>query len=525
MKKLEEVLQDWEAVIGLEIHAELTTLTTKMFCGCKLEFGDTPNTHTCPVCLGLPGALPVPNKAAIESIVLAGLATNCDIEKHSMFYRKNYMYPDMAKNFQTTQGPVAFCMRGHLDLAVDGPAAKERTDIAALAPGEAQGNVTKTEDGYVAHVGITRIHMEEDAGKMVHIGGGEGRIAGATHSLVDYNRAGTPLIELVTEPELRTPEEARLFMHKLRQIYLTLGISDCSMEEGSMRCDGNVSLRRRGAAEFGTKTELKNMNSFKNLHDGLAYEICRQAEVLEEGGTIRQETRHWDPSAKRTIVMRVKETADDYRLFPEPDLAPYDLTDEWIESVRAKLPELPDQKIERFMNNFALSSYDARALVDVPALTNAFEQCMQCAGASAQKLAKPVANMLVNDVAAYMNTHASFDIAHSALTPQRLCDVVELIASESISTKQGKEVLVACIEHDKDPHQIVEERGMKQVSDTAALEAVVQSALDASPAQVEKYKSGNTKVIGFFVGQCMKQMKGQANPKVLNELLEKKLSE
>ncbi len=334
MKKLEEVLQDWEAVIGLEIHCELTKLETKMFCGCKLEFGAEPNTHTCPVCLGLPGALPVPNKAAIESIVLAGLATNCDIEKHSMFYRKNYMYPDMAKNFQTTQGPVAFCMRGHLDLEVDGAGAKERIDIDDLQVGETRGNITKTEDGYIAHVGIERIHMEEDAGKMIHIGGGEGRIAGATHSLVDYNRAGTPLTELVTLPDLRTPEEARLFMQKLRQIYLAIGISDCSMEEGSMRCDGNVSLRRRGTKEFGTKTELKNMNSFKNLHDGLAYEICRQAEVLEEGGIIYQETRHWDPSKKRTIVMRVKETADDYRLFPEPDLAPYDLTDEFIESVR-----------------------------------------------------------------------------------------------------------------------------------------------------------------------------------------------
>lgn len=364
MRKLEEVLEDWEAVIGLEIHAELTTLDTKMFCGCKLEFGAEPNTHTCPVCLGMPGALPVPNRAAIESIVLAGLATNCDIEKHSMFYRKTYMYPDMSKNYQTTQGPVAFCMRGHLDLDVDGAAAKERIDLDGLDVGESRGNVTRTETGYTAHVGITRIHMEEDAGKMVHIGGGEGRIAGATHSLVDYNRAGTPLTELVTEPDLRTPEEARLFMQKLRQIYLALGISDCSMEEGSMRCDGNVSLRRRGAKEFGVKTELKNMNSFKNLHDGLAYEICRQAEVLEEGGQIFQETRHWDPSAKRTIVMRVKETADDYRLFPDPDLAPYDLTDEWIDSVRAKLPELPDQKAARFEDAFGLSAYDARHLVE-----------------------------------------------------------------------------------------------------------------------------------------------------------------
>ena len=293
----------------------------------------------------------MPNKAAIESIVLAGLATNCDIEKHSMFYRKNYMYPDMAKNFQTTQGPVAFCMRGHLDLDVDGPAAKERTDIAGLGAGDTYENVTVTDTGYTAHVGITRIHMEEDAGKMIHIGGDEGRIAGATHSLVDYNRAGTPLIELVTEPDLRTPEEARLFMQKLRQIFLAIGISDCSMEEGSMRCDGNVSLRRRGSTKLGVKTELKNMNSFKNLHDGLAYEICRQAEVLEEGGQIYQETRHWDPTMKHTIVMRVKETADDYRLFPEPDLAPYDLTDEFIEASAPSCPSFPTRRLSASPSN------------------------------------------------------------------------------------------------------------------------------------------------------------------------------
>ena len=520
MKKLEEVLQDWEAVIGLEVHCELTALETKMFCGCKLEFGAEPNTHTCPVCLGLPGALPVPNRKAIEGIVLAGLATNCDIEKHSMFYRKNYMYPDMTKNFQTTQGPVAFCMRGHLDLQVDGPGAKERVDVAGLPAGETCGNVTVTEDGYMAYVGITRIHMEEDAGKMVHIGGGEGRIAGATHSLVDYNRAGTPLIELVTEPDLRTPEEARLFMQKLRQIYLAIGISDCSMEEGSLRCDGNISLRRRGAKEFGTKTEIKNMNSFKNLHDGLAYEICRQAEVLEDGGTIYQETRHWDPSAKRTIVMRVKETADDYRLFPEPDLAPYDLSDEFIEAVRARLPELPDQKQERFQESFGLSAYDARHLVDEPAVTDFFEHCMQVADAS---LAKPLANLLINDVTARMNADADFDLADSPLSPERAVELVKLTSSDAISSKQGKEVFAAVLDEDKDPAAIVEERGMKQVSDTGAIEAVIDAVLAANPDEVARYREGNTKLIGFFVGQCMKEMRGQGNPKLINQVLAAKL--
>ena len=523
MRKLEEVLQDWEAVIGLEIHAELTTLDTKMFCGCKLEFGAEPNTHTCPACLGMPGALPVPNRAAIESIVLAGLATNCDIEKHSMFYRKTYMYPDMSKNYQTTQGPVAFCMRGHLDLDVDGAAAKERADLDGLAVGESRGNVTRTTDGYTAHVGITRIHMEEDAGKMVHIGGGEGRIAGATHSLVDYNRAGTPLTELVTEPDLRTPEEARLFMQKLRQIYLALGISDCSMEEGSMRCDGNVSLRRRGAKEFGVKTELKNMNSFKNLHDGLAYEICRQAEVLEEGGQIFQETRHWDPSKKRTIVMRVKETADDYRLFPDPDLAPYDLTDEWIESVRAKLPELPDQKAARFEDAFGLTPYDARHLVEHRETADFFEACMELAGDEAAKLAKPVANLVINDVTAYLNAQDGVKLADTALTPARALGLVKLVAADAISSKQGKVVFAAILDEDKDPDAIVAERGMEQVSDTGAIEAVVDAVLAANPDKVAQYQGGKTGLIGFFVGQCMKEMRGQGNPKLINELLAKKL--
>lgn len=523
MRTLEEVLKDWEAVIGLEIHAELTTLETKMFCGCKLEFGAEPNTHTCPVCLGMPGALPVPNKAAIESIVLAGLATSCDIEQHSMFYRKTYMYPDMSKNYQTTQGPVAFCMRGHLDLEVDGAAAKERVDVIDLDTSERSGNATRTEGGYTAHVGITRIHLEEDAGKMVHVGGGEGRIAGATHSLVDYNRAGTPLTELVTEPDLRTPEEARLFMQKLRQIYLALGISDCSMEEGSMRCDGNVSLRRRGSTAFGVKTELKNMNSFKNLHDGLAYEICRQAEVLEEGGQIFQETRHWDPSAKRTIVMRVKETADDYRLFPDPDLAPCDLSDAWIDEVRAKLPELPDQKATRFENAFGLAPYDARHLVERAETAVFFEECMQNAQADAAALAKPVANLIINDVTAYLNAHEGVQLGNTPLTPARALELVRLVAAGTISSKQAKEVFAAVLDKDKDPYVVVEERGMKQVSDTGAIEQVVDAVLAANPSKVEQYRGGKTGLIGFFVGQCMKEMRGQGNPKLINELLAQKL--
>ena len=508
MKELEEVLQDWEAVIGLEIHAELTTLHTKMFCSCPIEFGAEPNTHTCPVCLGLPGALPVPNKDAIRSIVKAGLATNCEIEKHSMFYRKGYFYPDMAKNFQTTQGPVAFCMRGHLDLEVEGKAALERPDIEKDADG-----------GYIAHVGITRIHMEEDAGKMTHLGGAEGRIDGADRSLVDYNRAGTPLIELVTEPDLRSPEEARLFMQKLRQIYLAIGISDCSMEEGSMRCDGNVSLRRRGAKEFGVKTELKNMNSFKNLHDGLAYEIRRQAEVLESGGTIRQETRHWEPGAKRTIVMRVKETADDYRMFPDPDLAPFDLSDEFIEGVRAELPELPDEKRDRFIAEHGLPKADAAAIAGDVAMAELFDTAAE---GLEDGEAKKLANILLNDLSAWANENNA-TVADLAASPAHLASLAKLLAADTISSKQGKEVIAAIIADDVYPEAYVEEHGMKQTTDTGAIEQLVEQLMQENPDKVAAYRDGKKGLQGFFMGQIMKAMKGQGNPKVISKIVTDKL--
>ena len=292
-----------------------------------------------------------------------------------------------------------------------------------------------------------------------------------------------------------------------------------------MRCDGNVSLRRRGSTKLGVKTELKNMNSFKNLHDGLAYEICRQAEVLEEGGQIYQETRHWDPTMKHTIVMRVKETADDYRLFPEPDLAPYDLSDEFIEGVRAKLPELPDQKATRFADEFGLSAYDARHLVDHRATADFFEACMEVAGKDAAKLAKSVANLAINDVTAWLNASEDADLAQSPLTPARAVELVKLLAEDAISSKQAKQVFSAIMDEDKDPSVIVEERGMKQVSDTGAIEAVVDAIIAANPDEVARYKEGNTKVIGFFVGQCMKEMRGQGNPKIINQLLAKKLAE
>lgn len=512
MKELAEVLKDWEPVIGLEIHTELTTLETKMFCGCKLSHSDEPNANVCPVCLGLPGALPVPNRAAIQSIVLAGLATNCQIMKRSMFYRKNYFYPDMSKNFQTTQGPVAFCMGGWLDLDVDAKAAAERLD---------DGCVERAADGsYTAHVGITRIHMEEDAAKMVHVGGAEGRIGGADHSLIDYNRCGTPLIELVTEPDLRSPEEARLFMEKLRQIFLTIGISDCSMESGSMRCDGNISLRRRGTTAFGTRCEMKNLNSFKSLHDALEYEIRRQAEVLEEGGVVYQQTRHWDANARRTVVMRTKETADDYRFFPEPDMAPFDLTDAFIDEVRAKLPELPDARAARYVQTYGVKAADAAQLAGDPALAAFFEQAVEGADA---KLARAIANVVLNELMGYLNAQGT-SIAQTTITAAQIKSLAELLSSDAISSNQGREVFGLMAESGDDPAKIVDERGMRQVSDTAALEPIVDEVIAACPDQVAQYKGGNAKVIGYLVGQCMKASKGKGNPKLFNQLLAAKLA-
>ena len=562
MKELSEVLKDWEAVIGLEIHTELTTLETKMFCGCKLSHDDAPNTHVCPVCLGMPGALPVPNRRAIESIVKAGLATNCEIQKHSMFYRKHYFYPDMAKNFQTTQGPVAFCMHGRLDLEVSGRGAAERPECAfgeneakslASASANAVGLSRQMAEGlpegaevsdtalggmgsydtaglavperradgsYSVPIRILRIHMEEDAAKMVHVGGAEGRIGGAAESLVDYNRCGTPLIELVTEPDLRTPEEARLFMEKLRRIFLAIGISDCSMEKGSMRCDGNVSLRRRGETGLGTKTELKNLNSFKALHDGLAYEICRQAEVLESGGTIYQETRHWEPSRKRTVVMRVKETADDYRLFPDPDLEPFDLSDEFIEHCRAELPELPDAKRDRIEREFGVKRADAEQLAGDPVTAAFFEEA---AAELSGKAAQTVANLVVNELAAYLKA-SGVALGESGIEPAQVASLAKLLASDEISSNQAHEVFEAMAASGDDPEKIVDERGMRQVSDTGALQPIVDEVLAACADQAQQYRDGNQKVIGFLVGQCMKASRGKGNPKLFNELLRASLS-
>ena len=500
MKSLAEVLRDWEAVIGLEIHTELTTLKTKMFCGCKLSHDDEPNTNVCPICLGMPGALPVPNEEAIRSIVMAGLATNCEVMRRSLFYRKHYFYPDMAKNYQTTQGPVAFVMHGHLDLEVSGDGALERPD----------DTVEKAEGGsYVMPVRILRIHMEEDAAKMVHVGGKEGRIGGAIESYLDYNRCGTPLIELVTEPDLRTPEEARRFMEKLRETFLALGISDCSMESGSMRCDGNVSLRKRGDTGFGIKTEIKNLNSFKSLHDALAYEICRQAEVLESGGVIRQETRHWEPSSRQTVVMRVKETSDDYRFFPDPDLAPFDLSEEFIEECRARMPELPDEKRRRYVAALGVKEYDAMRLVADTAVARRFEKAIEGVDAEAVPI---VANVMVNLAPAFPDATAT-----------QVRSLAGLLASDVITFAQAREVLELASQSGADPEEVVDKRGMRQSTDAEALGSIVDEVLKRCGSQTQQYRAGNRKVVGFLVGQCMKVSGGTGNPKLFNRLLVERL--
>ncbi len=512
--RLIDVLGEWEAVIGLEIHTELTSMNTKMFCGCPVAFGGEPNTRVCPVCLGLPGALPVPNQQAIEATVLCGLATDCEISRWSQFHRKQYFYPDMPKDYQISQYDKPFCEHGHVDVAVDGDGAKQRVD----AP-QAFGDELGDDGAYVTRIGITRIHLEEDTGKMVHVGGSEGRIAGATHSLVDFNRAGTPLIELVTEPDIRTPEEARRFAQRLRLTWLSLGVSDCNMEEGSMRVDANVSVRRRGDTTLGTKAEIKNMNSFKALHDGLAYEIVRQVELLESGGKVVQETRHWDASAKRTSALRSKEEAHDYRYFPEPDMVPFEFSEEFIEQIASRLPELPHARQARFASEYGLPARDAAALTSDLDTAEFFEAAVRLAGT---ENAKSVANWMLGDLSAHLNANG-IGVAESKVVPSMIAELIGLVSDGKISGKQAKEVFAEMAQTGDAPGAIVELRGMEQVSDTSAIEAVVDAVLAANPAEVESYRGGKTGLLGFFVGQVMREMRGQANPGVVNDLLKSKL--
>lgn len=493
MKTLAEALRDWEALIGLEVHTALTACKTKMFCNCRISRDAEPNANVCPVCLGMPGALAVPNGEAIRMTVMAGLATGCEIMPRSMFYRKHYFYPDLGKNYQITQGPVAFCMNGRLDLEVGEQAARER----------GMGGP------YVTQVRIRRIHLEEDAAKMVHVGGKEGRLDGSFESLIDYNRNGTPLIEIVSEPDLRTPEEARLYMEKLRGIVLALGISDCSLEKGSMRCDGNVSLRRKGDTSFGEKTEVKNINSFKFLHDALAYEICRQAEVLEAGAPVLRETRLWDSREKRTVVMRVKEMDDDYRFFPDPDLAPFDLSPEFVEECRARIPELPDAKRERYESEYGLSREAAVRIARSPETAALFEEAAAGAGAD---LVRTAANVIVN----LLPTSAVVSAA-------QIVSLARLLAEDAVTNAQARDLIEAVAGTDDDPAAVASARGLLQVTDTATLEPIVDAVLARCESQVAQYRAGNTRVLVYLLGQCMREARGSGNPKLFTKLLEDRL--
>ncbi len=476
----------YEAVIGLEVHTELQT-KTKIFCSCRTSFGADPNTNVCPVCLGLPGVLPVLNKKVLEYAVRAGLALNCEISRFSKFDRKNYYYPDLPKNFQTSQFDLPICEHGYLDVEVEGEKRRIR---------------------------ITRAHMEEDAGKLVHHGTS---ITDSDYSLVDYNRTGTPLLEIVSEPDMRSAKEAVAYMEKMRAILQYVGISDCRMEEGSLRCDANVSVRPVGQKELGTKTEIKNINSFKGVERAIEYEAMRQAELLEDGGKVVQETRTWDEKEGVTKSMRTKEEANDYRYFPEPDLVPFTVSDEYIENIRKSLPELPDARKERYMKEFGLSSEDAVFMTNDKATADYFQAAVD-AGADP----KACVNWLMGEFASQLSTDG-IEIAKAPVSAENLAALLKLISKGTISGKIAKKVFATMWKEGGNPEEIVKAQGLVQISDTAELSKLVDEVVGKNPKAVEDFKAGKKKAVGALVGQIMKATKGKANPRVINELLNKKL--
>ncbi|KAF0144903.1 MAG: aspartyl-tRNA(Asn)/glutamyl-tRNA (Gln) amidotransferase subunit B [Nitrospirae bacterium] len=473
----------YEAVIGLEVHAQMLT-ETKIFCGCSTKFGSEPNTQTCPICIGMPGVLPVLNKKALEFAIRTGLATNCKISNYSRFARKNYFYPDLPKGYQISQYELPICEHGFLEIVVDGEVKK---------------------------IGITRIHMEEDAGKNIHEGGGN-------YSFVDLNRTGVPLMEIVSEPDIRSPKEAAEYMKKLRTILRYLGVCDGNMEQGSLRCDANVSIRPVGQKELGTRAEVKNINSFKFVEKALEYEIKRQIKVIEEGGKIIQETRLWDSDRGITESMRSKEEAHDYRYFPEPDLVPMTVEQKWIDEIKSSLPELPDVKRERFVAEFGLPEYDADLLTSEKSIANWFEGAVKAGGQ-----AKAVSNWMMGELMKLLNEeNKTFE--ECALKPAQLAEMLSLMDKGTISGKIAKTIFEEMYKTGKDADVIVKEKGLVQVSDEGAIEKAVDEIIAKNPKEVERYKSGDEKLLGFFVGQVMKAMKGKANPQILNEILKKKLS-
>ncbi|RKD71211.1 aspartyl/glutamyl-tRNA(Asn/Gln) amidotransferase subunit B [Sinobaca qinghaiensis] len=468
----------FETVIGLEVHSELKT-NTKIFCNCSTEFGAPPNTQTCPVCLGHPGVLPVLNERAVEYAMKAAIALNCEIAEETKFDRKNYFYPDNPKAYQISQFDKPIGEHGWIEIEVE---------------------------GYKKRIGITRIHLEEDAGKLTHDEFGE-------HSLVDFNRVGTPLIEIVSEPDIRTPEEAYAYLEKLKAVLQYTEVSDCKMEEGSLRCDANVSLRPAGQEEFGTKAELKNLNSFTNVQKGLAFEEIRQEQELLSGGEILQETRRWDDSKKETILMRIKEGSDDYRYFPEPDLVTLLIDQDWIDKIKAQIPELPDARKIRYIEEYDLPAYDAGVITQSKEMSDFFQEAVD-QGVNA----KQTSNWLMGEVNAYLNAN-NMELKDIQMTPKALGSLIKLIEEGTISSKIAKTVFAELMENGGDPEQIVKDKGLVQISDEGELKSIVDTILDNNQQSIEDFKNGKDKALGFLVGQTMKETKGKANPQLVNKLI------
>ncbi|WP_374712606.1 Asp-tRNA(Asn)/Glu-tRNA(Gln) amidotransferase subunit GatB [Symbiobacterium terraclitae] len=481
----------WETVIGLEVHVELST-ETKVWCSCKNEFGAEPNTNVCPVCLALPGSLPVLNAQALEYAVKAGLALNCKIQRYSKFDRKNYFYPDNPSGYQISQYDLPLCYDGYVDIT--------------------------RKDGTSRRIRIKRIHLENDAGKLVHAGDD---VAAADTSLVDFNRAGVPLIEIVTEPDIRSSEEADLFLNKLRSILKYCGVSDVKMEEGSMRCDVNVSVRPAGSAEFGVRSELKNVNSFSAVVRGIEYEQKRHISILEEGGAVEQETRSWRDAQGISVLLRSKEDAEDYRYFPEPDLPPVVLTDEDVERVRASLPELPDAIMARLMSDYGLSAYDASIIVAEKEYADWFLRAVELAG---RESAKTVANWQINELNRVMN-EKGLGPDQIPVTPEQLAGMLKLIEKGTITGKIAKTVFEKMVESGKDAETIVTEEGLTQVADEGELLKIAREVVAANPKVFEDWKSGKQSAAQWFVGQLMKATRGRANPQLALKLVTQALEE
>ncbi len=472
----------YEAVIGLEVHAQLLT-ESKIFCGCSTKFGGSPNSNTCPVCLGHPGVLPVLNKKVVESTVLMGLATRCRINEHSIFARKNYFYPDLPKGYQISQYEEPICENGFIKI--------------------------NPKNGSLKKIGITRIHMEEDAGKSIHDQGNA--------TLVDVNRCGVPLMEIVSEPDIRTGEEAYLYLSKIKQIVQYLGICDGNMEEGSLRCDANISVRLTGEKEFGVKTEIKNMNSFRNVERAIEFEINRQIDLIEDGEKVVQQTLLWNADVNEAHPMRNKEEAHDYRYFPDPDLLPIIVDEKWKTEIAKSLPELPDVKLKRFTYDFSLPVYDSEILTQTKSLADYYEQVVSFT--DEYKLAS---NWVIGDVLSILNEQ-KIDISEFPVTPLNLGRLINLIRGGIISGKIAKEVFLIMLENNSDPEEIVKEKNLTQISDYSEIETIIQKVIDTNSDQVKEYLSGKEKVFGFFVGQVMKESKGKANPTLVNDLLKLKL--